>query len=73
MLLRVVHDVRGRSRQHWICITGRDASTGHYTAEDPATGRPTVLTRNGTALGSLDGERVKYASDGRMVTFARQG
>jgi len=73
VLLRVVHDVQGRSRQHWICITGRDASTGHYTADDPATGRPTVLTRNGAALASLDGERVRYASDGRMVTFARQG
>jgi LysM repeat protein len=73
VLLRVVHDVQGRSRQHWICITGRDASTGHYTADDPATGRPTILTRNGAALASLDGERVQYASDGRMVTFARQG
>jgi hypothetical protein len=73
VLLRVVHDVQGRPRQHWICITGRDASTGHYTAEDPATGRPTVLGGNGTALASLEGERVRYASDGRMVTFAGQG
>lgn len=77
VLLRVVHDVQGRARQHWICVTGRDASTGQYTADDPATGRATVLVREGAALASLDGERVRYASDGRMVTFdagsARRG
>ncbi|RPH71722.1 MAG: LysM peptidoglycan-binding domain-containing protein [Myxococcaceae bacterium] len=69
VLLRVVHDVQGRARQHWICVTGRDASTGQYTADDPATGRATVLVREGPALASLDGERVRYTSDGRMVTF----
>ena len=69
VLLRVVHDVQGQPRQHWICLTGRDPSTGQYTANDPATGRPTLLTRSGTALASLGGEPVQYASDGRMVTF----
>ncbi len=70
VLLRVVHDVQGRSQQHWICLTGRDARTGAYTANDPATGRATVLTRQGDALSSTGGEPVQYASDGRMVTFS---
>ena len=70
VLLRVVHDVQGRPRQHWICLTGRDAGTGRYTANDPATGRATVLTRQGDALSSTGGEPVQYASDGRMVTFS---
>jgi hypothetical protein len=69
VLLRVVHDVQGRSQQHWICLTGRDARTGQYTANDPATGRATALTREGGALASAGGEPVRYASDGRMVTF----
>ena len=69
VLLRVVHDVQGQARQHWICLTGRDPSSGHYAANDPATGRTTVLTREGAALTSLGGEPVAYASDGRMVTF----
>jgi LysM repeat protein len=70
VLLRVVHDVQGRPRQHWICLTGRDRGTGEYTANDPATGRSTVLGRDGTGLASLGGEPVQYTSDGRMVTFA---
>jgi len=70
VLLRVVHDVQGHSRQHWICLTGRDPGTGQYTANDPATGRTTRLARTGTALASLGEEPVQYASDGRMVTFA---
>ena len=70
VLLRVVHDVQGQARQHWICLTGRDPGTGQYTANDPATGRATLLARTGTALASLGGEPVQYASDGRMVTFA---
>ena len=71
VLLRVVHDVRGRPRQHWICLTGRDRGTGEYTANDPATGRSTLLARDGTGLASLGGEAVQYTSDGRMVTFVR--
>jgi hypothetical protein len=69
VLLRVVHDVHGRARQHWICLTARDAKTGQYTANDPATGGTTLLTRTGSALASLDGEPVRYTADGRMVTF----
>ena len=70
VLLRVVHDdVQGHPRQHWICLTGRDGDSGQYTANDPATGRTTVLTREGQALASIGGEPVRYASDGRMVTF----
>jgi len=73
VLLRVVHDVHGRARQHWICLTGRDPSSGRYTANDPATGRTTRLAPAGGALASLDGEPVRYTSDGRMVRFgARQ-
>ncbi len=70
VLLRVVHGVHGGPRQHWICLTGRDPGSGHYTANDPVTGRTTVLAREGGALASLDGEPVRYASDGRMVTFS---
>jgi Peptidase_C39 like family len=70
VLLRVVHDVQGQPRQHWICLTGRDPGTGRYTANDPATGRSTVLARSGGALASLGGEPVQYVSDGRVVTFA---
>lgn len=73
VLLRVVHDVQGQPRQHWICLTGRDPGTGQYSANDPATGRATRLARTGTALASLGGEPVQYASDGRMVTFAVAG
>jgi LysM repeat protein len=77
VLLRVVHDVEGQRRQHWICLTARDPATGQYTANDPATGRPTLLARSGPALASLGEEPVQYASDGRMVTFpagvVRQG
>jgi len=69
VLLRVAHDVQGGSQQHWICLTGRDARTGRYTANDPATGQATVLIRQGGALTSAGGEPVLYASDGRMVTF----
>jgi LysM repeat protein len=69
VLLRVVHDVQGHPRQHWICLTGRDPASGQYTANDPATGRTTLLARTGAALASLDGEPVRYASDGRMVRF----
>jgi len=70
VLLRVVHDVQGQPRQHWICLTGRDPATGRYTANDPATGRTTLLARTGPALSSLGAEPVQYVSDGRMVTFA---
>ena len=73
VLLRVVHDVQGRARQHWICLTGRDPGTGRYTANDPATGGTTVLERSGSSLASLEGERVRYASDRRMVTFRNEG
>jgi LysM repeat protein len=69
VLLRVVHQVQGRPRQHWICLTGRDGSTGNYSANDPATGRSTVLARAGAGLESAGGEPVQYSSDGRMVTF----
>lgn len=70
VLLRVTHDVQGLSRQHWICLTGRDPRTGQYTANDPATGHTTALVRSGGALASVPGEPVRYASDGRMVTFS---
>ena len=69
VLLRVTHDVQGLSRQHWICLTGRDPRTGQYTANDPATGHTTALVRSGGALASLPGEPIQYASDGRMVIF----
>jgi hypothetical protein len=69
VLVRVVHDVQGHLRQHWICLTGRDPGSGQYTANDPATGRTTVLARTGAALASLGGEPVQYTSDGRMVSF----
>jgi LysM domain/Peptidase_C39 like family len=69
VLLRVVHDVQGHSQQHWICLTGRDPRTGQYTANDPATGRTTVLAGREGALSSAGGDPVQYASDGRMVTF----
>jgi len=69
VLLRVVHEVQGRPQQHWVCLTGRDARTGQYSANDPATGRTTVLARQSGALTSAGGEPVRYASDGRMVTF----
>ena len=70
VLLRVTHLVQGRAQQHWVCLTGRDPRTGEVTANDPATGRTTVLvsTREG-ALASAAGEPVHYASDGRMVLF----
>jgi len=73
VLLRVVHEVGGSARQHWICLTARDPETGHYTANDPATGRTTALIRTGGGLVSGDGEAVRYASDGRMVAFAPPG
>ncbi|HZJ52495.1 MAG TPA: LysM peptidoglycan-binding domain-containing protein [Myxococcaceae bacterium] len=69
VLLRVVHDAQGRARQHWICLTGRDARTGQYTANDPATGGTALLMRTGSTLASLEGEPVRYTGDGRMVTF----
>jgi LysM repeat protein len=72
VLLRVVHDVQGQPRQHWICLTGRDPGTGQYTANDPATGRATVLARSGTALASLGEQPIRYSSDGRMVTFGTE-
>ncbi|MGZ6141670.1 MAG: LysM peptidoglycan-binding domain-containing protein [Myxococcaceae bacterium] len=70
VLLRVVHDVQGGAQQHWICLTGRDARTGQYTANDPATGRTTVLVRKDGALASASGEPIHYAADGRMVRFS---
>jgi hypothetical protein len=73
VLLRVVHDVQGRPRRHWVCLTGRNRGTGHYTANDPATGRSTVLARDEAGLASLGREPVQYTSDGRMVTFVRGG
>ena len=69
VLLRVVHDVQGHPRKHWICLTGRDTGSGRYTANDPATGRTTMLAPAAGALASLEGEPVHYASDGRMVRF----
>jgi hypothetical protein len=69
VLLRVVHDVQGQPRQHWICLTGRDPASGLYTANDPATGRTTRLASAGGTLASLESEPVQYASDGRMVRF----
>src|SRR5262249_53861084 len=65
----VVHDVQGHPRQHWICLTARAPGSGRYPANDPATGRTTVLAPAGAALASLEGEPVRYASDGRMVRF----
>ncbi len=53
VLLRVVHDVQGATQQHWVCLTGRDARTGQYTANDPATGRTTVLVAEGRRAGEL--------------------
>ncbi len=70
VLLRVVHDVQGGARQHWVCLTGRDARTGQYTANDPATGRTTVLVWKDGALASAGGEPIHYAADGRMVHFS---
>ncbi len=70
VLLRVVHDVQGAAQQHWVCLTGRDARTGQYTANDPATGRTTVLVRTDGALASAGGEPIHYAADGRMVRFS---
>jgi hypothetical protein len=70
VLLRVVHDVQGATQQHWVCLTGRDARTGRYTANDPATGRTTVLVRRDGALASAGGEPIHYAADGRMVRFS---
>jgi hypothetical protein len=70
VLLRVLHDVQGVPRQHWICLTGRDPGTRSYTANDPATGRTTALVPSEGGLASGAGEPVRYASDGRMVTFA---
>jgi len=72
VLLRVAHNVQGQARQHWICVTSRDARTGRYTAADPATGHTTVLTRTDGGLASAAGEPVQYASDGRMVTFGER-
>ena len=70
VLLRVVHEVTGSPRQHWICVTGRDARTGRYTANDPATGRTTVLVQQDGALASAGGEPIRYTSDGRIVRFS---
>ena len=70
VLLRVVHEVQGRAQQHWICVTGRAATRGQYLANDPATGASTVLAGRDGALTSAEGEPVRYASDGRMVTFS---
>lgn len=69
VLLRVAHSVPGGPQQHWICLTGRDPASGSYTANDPATGRTTALVRSEDGLTSAVGEPVRYASDGRMVTF----
>jgi hypothetical protein len=69
VLLRVAHDVHGRDRQHWVCLTGRDPRSGLYSANDPATGRSTALVLKGGALVSASGEPIRYSSDGRMVTF----
>ena len=71
VLLRVLHGLEGSPRQHWICLTGRDARAGTYAANDPATGRTTVLRSTAEGLVSAGGEPVRYASDDRMVTFAR--
>jgi hypothetical protein len=70
VLLRVLHDVQGVPRQHWICLTGRDARSGSYSANDPATGRTTAMVSSGAGLVSAGGEPVRYTSDARMVTFA---
>jgi hypothetical protein len=70
VLLRVLHEVQGVPRQHWICLTGRDPASGRYTANDPATGRTTALVSSGEGLVTVGGEPVRYASDARMVTFA---
>jgi hypothetical protein len=69
VLLRVAHDVHGRDQQHWVCLTGRDPRSGLYSANDPATGRSTALVLKDGALVSASGEPIRYASDGRMVTF----
>jgi hypothetical protein len=69
VLLRVAHDLHGRDRQHWVCLTGRDPRSGVYSANDPATGRSIALVlREGTLVSASD-EPIRYASDGRMVTF----
>jgi hypothetical protein len=70
VLLRVLHEVEGVPRQHWICLTGRDARSGRYSANDPATGRTTAMVSSGSGLVSAGGEPVRYTSDARMVTFA---
>jgi hypothetical protein len=70
VLLRVLHDLEGVPRQHWICLTGRDRASGRYTANDPATGRTTALVSSGEGLVTVAGEPVPYASNARMVTFA---
>jgi hypothetical protein len=69
VLVRVAHDVRGREQQHWVCLTGRDPGSGLYSANDPATGRSTALVLRDGSLVSASGEPIRYASDGRMVTF----
>lgn len=69
VLLRVAHDLHGRDQQHWVCLTGRDPRSGVYSANDPATGRSTALVLREGALVSASGEPIRYASDGRMVTF----
>jgi len=69
VLLRVRHDAQGVSREHWICLTGRDDRSGSYSAADPATGRTTVLVSSAGGLVSAGGEPVRYASDTRMITF----
>ena len=73
VLLRVQHDVQGVPRQHWICVTARDRTSGCYTANDPATGRTTALVSSGEGLVTLAGEPVRYVSDGRMVTVVAAG
>ena len=62
VLLRVVHEVQGRPRQHWICLIGRDASSGQYTRERirPPVGRrcsPAPVPRSGASTASRSGTR----------------
>jgi hypothetical protein len=73
VLLRVAHDQHGSDRQHWICVTARDSRSGLYSANDPATGRSTALVLRDGVLASASGEPIRYASDGRMVTFVNEG